>query len=892
MDWIRTLLSRCAALAGNKKLDADLDDELCAHIELAAAERMSRGQSPVEARQAALRDFGGVTQTRERYRTQRGLTSLEVLAQDLHFGARMLMRNPGFTAIAVLTLALGIGGNTAIFSIVNAVLLNPLPFPQSDQLVALHESKPNFRGGSISYPNFLDWRKENRTFSALALSRPWSFSMTGRGEAEQFRGQYLSSGFFAVFSVRPVLGREFGAEEEVRGAPPVALISEGLWRRKFSASPDALGQVITLDGRNFSIVGVIPASFRVQFSNFQERDVYVPIAQWDNPQLLNRGGGLGFHGVGRLKLGVTIEQARADMDRVTHDLAAAYPGPNHGIGAYLLPLKEEIVGDARPLLLMLLAAVGFVLLIACVNVASLMLARSAVRSREFAVRAALGASRKRVIRQLLTESLLLSLFAGALGVVAAALGTRAAVQALPAALPRASEVGIDPRVLVFTMAVSLLTGIVFGVAPALRTSRANPQDALRTGGRGAVGAHARALGGFVVIEMAIALILLSGAGLMIRSLVRLWNVDPGFNPHGVLNFGVALPPSINGATPDGIRNRYREVVRQFASTPGITAASETWGAIPLSGEDDTTFWRDDQPKPQDDQHMSWTLHYVVEPDYMRVMQLPLERGRFFANSDNEHAPLVAVVDDIFARKYFSGEDPIGKFIDLAAPVRKVEIVGIVGHVNQWGLDSDDSQSLRAELYLPCMQMPDQYIASSPTWTNLIVRYDGSLSSALEALRRTNRQMSNEQVIFNEQTMESIISDSIASRRFAMILLGVFAALAVLLACIGIYGIMAYLVSQRAQEVGIRMALGAPRSHVLMMVFRNGATLAATGAVIGIGGALLLTRQMGSLLFSVSPSDPLTLALVSVVVVLVALAACIIPARRAASIDPMRALRIE
>jgi predicted permease len=894
MDFIRTLISRVASLFRRHQQDADLDDELRAHIDLSVRELKARGLSDEEARRQALARFGGLTQTREAYREQRGFSSMEILVQDVRFALRQLRKTPGFTLTVIFTLALGIGANTAMFSVVNGVLLNPLPFPHADQLVSLHESKPNFSQGAIPYLNFLDWRSQNKSFASMALSRGWSFSMTGLGDAEQVSGQYLSSGFFSVLGVHPLVGREFSAAEEQRGAAPVAIISEGLWRRKFDASPSVLGHRIILDGKSFTIVGVIPASFRLEVSNFRQRDVYVPLMQWANPQLLNRGAGQALHGIGRLKPGVTLDQARADLGEVTRNLTIAFPSANQGIGAAVNPLKEQMVGEVRPLLLVLLAAIAFVLLIACVNVASLLLTRSAGRRREFAVRVALGASRRRILRQLLTESLFLCAAAGSIGFAAAVFGTRFALKLLPSALPRAEEISIDLRVLVFTLTVSLLTGILFGLAPAWKTSRANPQTALKKDGRGAIGAHHRALGTLVIFEMAVALVMLSGAGLMIRSLMHLWGVDPGFNPHGVLNFGLSLPPAVNNQTTEGIRAMQRELDRSFASVPGITAVSQTWGSLPMDVEDDQVFWRDDQPRPQDDQHMSWTLDYIVGPEYLRVMQIPLLRGRFFSPHDDQRGPLIAVIDDVFARKYFPGQDPIGKLINVNNPTRKLQIVGIVGHVRQWGLDADDSQPLRAQLYLPCLQMPDAFVSFMPTNTNFVVRYKGNLGSGsvLDALRRANKQMSAEQVIYGDQTMDSIIADSISSRRFAMVLLSIFAALALFLACIGIYAVMAYLVSQRTQELGIRMALGARRADVLLLVLRNGARLALIGATIGLAGVFLLTRQMSNLLYNVSPTDPTVLLSVAFLLVAVALAACIFPACRAASIDPMQALRTE
>jgi len=835
-----------------------------------------------------------MTQFREQFRTSRGFGWVETLAQDARFAVRMLWKSPGFTAVAVLTLALGIGGNTTLFSIVNGELLNPLPFPHADQLVWLGESKANFENGSLNYPNFLDWRKDNHSFSSMAVTVGSSFTMTGRGYAERLEGNFVSSGFFAVLGISPLMGREFEPAEDQPGGLPIALISEGLWRRKFATTSGILGQAITLDGKNYTIVGVVRGGLHLRTEGFRDfADVYVPVSQWDNSDLMRRGIGVGLQGIARLELGVTIERARADLAQVASDLAVAFPDADRGIGARVIPLKEQIVGNTRQFLLVLLAAVGFVLLIACVNVASLLLARSAGRSREFAVRVALGASRSRVIRQLLTESLLLGAGAGALGMFPAMLGLRAALKVLPAALPRRDEIGVDLRVLALAMALSLLTGMLFGLAPALKTSKSNPQATLKDGGRGTSGTHQRVLGTFVVAEIAIALVLLAGAGLMIRSLARLWNVDPGFNPRNVLSFGISFPPSMAGASADMTRAKIRALNQAFAALPGITMVSQTIGAVPIRAADDQWFWIDGQPKPKGNNEMSGVIDYIVDADYFPGMQIPLKRGRFLNAQDNEHAPLVVVIDEVLASRYFPGEDPIGKHIHLEYNDGKLaEIVGVVGHVKQWGLDSDDSQQLRAEFYLPWMQLPDRVLLDLRTFTGMVVRYEGSASAALDAMRRASRQISADQVIFHERTMESIISDSLASRRFAMILLGAFAVVALLLACVGIYGVMAYLVSQRTQEVGIRMALGAQRMDVVILVLRHGTKLALAGVALGIGGAIALTRLMRNLLFNVSPTDPAVLAGVGVLLVLVTLAACIIPAWRAASINPMRALRSE
>jgi predicted permease len=818
--------------------------------------------------------------------------NMETLLQDLRYGFRTLVKSRGFTLLAIVTLALGIGANSALFSVINGVLLSPLPFPEADRLVALHENKPNFEGGSISYPNFRDWQKDNHTFSALALSRTYAFSLTGIGEAEQVNGGFVSSDFFSVLGVQPVIGRTFAQDEEQVGAGPVALISAGLWQRKFSSAADILGKSITLDGRSYTIVGVIPASFHLLIPGFREGDVYAPIGQWSNPLLLQRGAGLGFHGIGRLKPGVTIEQARADMAGVTRDLANAFPDADKGISAKLAPLKQQMVGDVRPLLLVLLAAVGFVLLIACVNVANLLLARSATRTREFAVRAALGASQRRVFRQLLTESVLLSLLGGGLGLLLAVWGTQAALGILPAALPRAEEIGLNLYVLFFTVGISLLVGILCGLTPALKTSQPDLHETLKEGGRGASGTRHRAQSVFVVVEMALALVLLVGAGLTVRSLMKLWSVDPGFNPHNVLTVGVSLPPSMMGANPDAIRAAFHDFDDKLAAMPGVQAVSQTWGAIPLNSDDEQLFWLEGQPKPTNENEMNWAIDYIVEPDYLKAMGIPLLQGRFFTAQDNEHSPLVVVVDEVFAQKYFPDQNPVGKRIHLKLSDQIAEIVGVVGHVRQWGLGSDDQQSLRSDLYIPCAQMPKDFVAMTPSGSAVIVRAQDASAGLLDSIRHVSAQMSNQQVIFGAQTMDSVISDSVASQRFSMILLMVFAVLALLLAAVGIYGVISYVVGQRGHEIGIRMALGAQRRDILRLVLRDGGWLVGVGVALGIGAALGLTRLMAGLLYGVNASDPLTFAGVAALLTLVAVAAVYVPARRAAKLNPTMALRYE
>lgn len=811
---------------------------------------------------------------------------------DLRYGMRMLARDPGFTIVAVLTLALGIGTNTAIFSVVNGVLLNPLPFPQADQLVTLHEKKPNFETGAIPYLNFVDWQNQNHTFSSIAISRGMVFILTGMGEAERLQGDFVSASFFRTLGVTPILGRDLTPEDDQFGAAPVTLISASLWKRKFGGAPDTVGKIITLGAKSCTIVGVMPASLNLRASSFQSGDVYAPITQWSNPALKNRMAALGLHGIGRLKPGITLGQAKSDLQNIAANLAAAYPDANRGTSASVLPLKQSMVGRVKPTLLVLLGAVGFVLLIACVNVANLLLARSTGRGREFAIRSALGASWSRMIRQLLTESTLLAFAGGGLGLLVTAWGTQAALELLPNALPRASEVGLDGMVLLFAAFTSMLVGILFGLIPALKSATPDLSTTLKEGGRGTTGARHGMHSAFVVVEMALALVLLVGAGLMIRTLARLWSVDTGFQSKNVLTFGVGFPPSLRTASPAAVRAYLRQLDSQIESTPNVVAVSISEGAFPMANEDDQSFWLEGQPKPAGQSEMPSALDYIVEPDYLKIMRIPLRRGRFFSTQDDEHSPAVVVVDDVLAAKYFPNQNPMGKRLNIGDT--KAEIIGVVGHVKQWGLDTDDANTLRAQIYFPFRQFPDELMPGVAAGVGVVVRTAGAPLGTVESIRRTLRDMNGEQVIFEVETMDEIISASLASRRFSMLLLGTFAALAVLLASVGIYGVNSYLVGQRTHEIGVRMALGAQRWEVLRLVIAQGARMALAGVGLGLVAALALSHLMKSysLLYGVSSNDPLTLVTLSLVLMIIALAACYIPARRATKVDPMVALRYE
>jgi predicted permease len=818
---------------------------------------------------------------------------METLIQDLKYAARMLLKSPGFALIAVLTLALGIGANTALFSVVNGVLLRPLPYPRPSELVLVSEKTANFESSSISYPNFLDWQRSNSSFTSIVAYRSDDFSITGSGEAERVRVGLVSAGFFEMLGVNPTRGRLFTPDDDRSGTAPVALISAGLWQRKFGSAPDVIGERITMNGDSYTVIGVVPASFKLESTNFSnDKDVFVPIGGDKFPLSRERDVHPGTRAIGRLKPGVTLAAAQADMDQIAINLALAYPDANKGAGISLVPLKKDIVGDVQPFLWVLLGAVGFVLLIACVNVANLQLARATTRAREFAIRAALGASQSRVIRQLLTESVLLGLAGGALGLWLAAWGTRAALKVLPETLPRAQDVGMDGRVLIFTLVASLVAGILFGLAPALKIARPNLQETLKESGRGASGARHRAQGVFVVVEMAMALVLLIGAGLMIRSLLDLWNVNPGFNPRGVLTFAVSLSPSL-GTNPTTSRNAIREMDEKLRSIPGVESISSTGGALPMTGDNEFPFWLGDQPKPADQSGMKQSLFYLAEPDYLSAMGIPLHRGRFFTHDDNEHSPPVIVIDESFAREYFSNEDPIGKRINIGIINSEPEIIGVVGHVKHWGLgtDGDAKHPILAQAYLPFMQISDQFW-SGPPQSEVVVRTKGSPAALVPAIREAIEKLNGENVMYETKPLEQIVAESLADRRFSMILLGVFAALALLLSSIGIYGVISYVVGQRTHEIGIRMALGAQRSDVLRLMLGEGMKMALVGVAIGIAAALGLTQLMASMLFGVSATDPITFCGVALVLTGVALAACYIPARRAMRVDPMVALRYE
>jgi predicted permease len=876
-----------------RRVESDLDEEVRSHLEMLTDENIQAGMPAEEARRAARIELGGIDHVKEQVHEVQAGNWIYSIASDCRYGLRQLRKNPGFAAVAILTLALGIGANTALFSVVNGVLLNPLPYPRPEELASLAEKLPPFEQFAISYPNFQDWVRMNHTFEGLAAYRQNNFNLTGSGEAQRVKGTQVSATFFPLLGVKPLIGRNFLPEEDKREAARVVMLSASLWKSKFGASPTVLGSTLTLDGEGYTVIGVVPESFYFccESTNFRLGDVYVPIGSWDVPWMQDRGAHPGIFAVGRLRAGATLEQAGADLDQIAHNLALAYPDSNKNVGVVVAPLKQTMVGNSRPMLLLLLAAVGLVFLIACVNVANLLLARSTGRVQEFAIRTALGATRGRLVRQLLIESALLAVTGGSIGLLLAAWGTRGALAALPETLPRANEVRLDTHVLLFTLIVSAIAALLFGLMPILKISARTVHKNLKEKQRWASGSQNRIQRMFVAAEISLAVVLLSAAGLTIRSLANLWSVNPGFDPRNVLAFNVALPGSIAKEPPDQIRAYLNGLTDAIASIPGVTAAGRTAGALPMAGDNEVGFWIEGQARPSGSSEMPNALNYFVGPGYLNAMGIRLLRGRFISEQDNIHSRFVAVIDDRFERQYFPNRNPVGEHIHLAGLDELFEIVGVVGHVNQYGLDENE-RSAAVQLYNSINQIPDKFIGAMAKSAEFVVRTEASNNGITSAIRQTAGKMNDQQVAYEFAWMEEIISGSLAARRFTMLLLAAFATLALLLATIGVYGVFSYVVGQRTQEIGIRMALGAERRKVFLMVLGEAGKIASLGVGLGLLGSLGFSRLIASMLFRVTSYDPMTLGCVAIVLSGVALVACYIPARRASHIDPMRALRYE
>jgi predicted permease len=899
MRRLRALLWRLLGLFGTQRPDADLAAELESHVALHAEDNLRAGMSPEEARRQALIKLGGMEHAQEIYREQKGLPMLETLGQDWRYGLRMLRKNPGFAVVAIVTLALGIGANTAIFSVVNGVLLRPLPYEDPSRLMDVFNIAPSreLLHFGASPPDFRTLREQNHTFTGLSAYYRSLFNVTGREQPERLLGLVVSTDYFTTLGVTPLVGRGFLPAEGQWGSHHSVILSEGFWRTHLNADRNVYGKTLNLDSETYNVVGVMPAD-----SESPQVQLWAPMA-WKPKDNNDSHNNYFLNMIGRLKPGVAQAQAHSDLNAVMLGIAQRFP-ENKGIGCDLQPLRESVVGNVRPALLILLGAVGLILLIACVNLANLLLARSAGRQKEIAIRSALGASRRRLVRQFISESILLSLMGGCLGLAVAYF----ALTLLPLAkdiLPQMLKVGLDGWVLLFTLAASVLTGVLFGLMPAFANSRVGKlNDALKEGGRtSAAGGSRRVRTGLVIGEVALALVLLIGSGLAIRSFERLLHVDPGFDPSRVLTFSVSLPDSYNPA-PDPLRfsapprlaNFYQDVLARIEQLPGVKAAGAV-SNLPLQGENWGKFFVPlDRPLPTSIDKVANAQYRAVDGHFFSALGIRLLKGRLLTEHDQANSALSVVVNETLARQYWPSQDPIGKMVMLTPPenlipadqlppgvhVPQLTVVGVVSDARYGALDQDAQPTVYASIL-----QHDFSMASFFT-----VRSDGDPMALIGPIRSVIAQMDKNLPLGNVATMEEIMSTSVAQPRLQTFLLGLFGGLAMILAAVGIYGVMSYSVTQRTSEIGIRMALGADRASVLRMVMVHGLRLAAIGLAIGLALALAVTRVMSTILFGVSPTDPLTFATIAVLLALVALLACYIPARRATRVDPMVALRYE
>jgi putative ABC transport system permease protein len=808
---------------------------------------------------------------------------MDTIINDIRYGLRMLLKTPGFTILAVITLALGIGANTAIFSVLNAVVLRPLPFPEAGQLVRVGQGTrngPNAARGSFSFPDFKDLREQTQTFSAVAafLSSGAMLNADGQ-EPERVFGADVTPDYFAVMGVNPLLGRVFTAEEDHRKSG-VVVISYALWQRRFGGRPDVVGQSLRMGTENVKILGVMPPDFEYPIRT-EHQDFWEPLNDRPQPGSDERDN-RSYRVVARIKPGLSFAAAQADLETISKRLEQQYPDANTGVVMVAAGLKDDLTRDSRPALFILLGAVGFVLLIACANVANLLLARATSRQKEIAVRNALGASRWRIVRQLLVESLFLSLAGATLGLMFASWGTRLLITLGPGNIPRVNQVGLDLNVLMFTLALALVTGVVFGVLPAIHTSNPNLTGWLNEGARGSsLGPrHSLVRSLLVVSEVALSLILLVGAGLLLKSFVNLLRTDPGFDPSKV----VALDIPLSRDRYDSEEKQalfFNQLTERVRTIPGVEAAGVVNNVL-LSNSIDVLSFNVAGRAPYPPGSNAQANYTLVSPGYFGALKIPLRRGRAFTDQDRSGTPPVMLVSEAFVRTYFPNEEPIGLRLILDPEQPPIEIVGVVGDARRIALDT----AADPEFYVPFAQAPYRRM-------NLMVRTTTDNSAATVAsLRSAIVSLDPAQMIWQTRTLDQLVDTSIAARRFNMVLLAVFAAVALILAVLGIYGVMTYTVRQRTHEIGIRMALGAQAYDVLKLVIRNGMTLALIGVVIGLGGAFALTRLMATRLFEVKTTDLATYASVAIGLQLVALIACYIPARRATKVDPLVALRYE
>ena len=808
---------------------------------------------------------------------------METLLQDLRYAIRMLTKKPAFTCVALLTLTLGIGANASVFTVVNAVLLHPLPYKNADQLVMVwHNYSESLSRASVSPPAYIEYRDQTKSFENVAAFTNWNVNLTGPWEPERIQGFRATANFFPTLGVDAAIGRTFLPEEDQVGHNRVVVLSSGLWKRRFGSDPNIVGKPITVNGADYNVIGVLPSGF--QF--VQNVELWTPIA-FTPAAIAPRQHGNEYLGVvARTKSNLTIGQAQAEMDTLSDKLRPEFYSHAKKWHVSLQSMRDHLAGDIRPALLILMGAVGFVLLIACTNVANLLLTRATIRQREMAIRTALGASRGRIIRQLITESVILAGIGGVLGLLLAFWTSRLLVIGLPKELAQfvvgSNAIGVDFRILAFTMAISLATGVVFGLVPALQASNPNLNESFKETA-GTIGGGRNRLRGFLVVsEIALAIVLLIGAGLLIKSFVHLQTISPGFNSNYVLSMQVSLPFSKYNDSPKVI-GFYRQLLQRVSTLPGVQSAGAI-SNLPLSGyEWNASFIVEGQPtgpgeaEPHGDPR-------AISPDYFRAMGIPLLKGRYFTGADSESALPVTIVDETLARRYWPNEDPIGKRIAFEGSdenPRWMQIVGVVGHVKHYGLDAES----KVQYYYP-------YVQSTQQTMFVVVHTNGNPLNLTGALKDAVHGIDKDQPIYNITTMDDLLSKSLTQRRFSMMVLTVFAGIALLLAGVGIYGVMAYSVSQRSHEIGIRMALGAQRRDVLKLVISQGMLLTIIGVGTGLVGAFVLTRWITTLLYGISPTDADTFLWISLLIAFVSLVACYIPARRATRLDPVIALRYE
>jgi len=881
MNWWQRLWHRDA-------MEKQLEKELRFHLEQHTADLIARGLDPTEARRQARLALGGPEQVKEECRDARGTRWAEDLWQDLRYALRTLRQRPAFSAVALVTLGLGIGATTVMFTVINGVLLKPLPYLEPDRLVNVQEKteKPT-RWGSLwafTYPNFQDCSRASRAL-AMAAWRYNGGTISQPGEAEYVDSREISSNLFSVLGVSITSGRAFLPEEDRPGAAPVAIISQNLWQRHYGGDPRAIGMPMVFEGKTYTIVGIAPAGFRLEGD---EPDVLTPLGQNTQPFMQDREAHFGFRVWARLRPGATSAQARTELALVGRHLAEQYPKSNAGRSFVADPLGPD-VEEVQSTLWLLLGAVGLVLLIACVNVASLLVARAVSRERELAMRVALGAGRSRLVRQCLTESAVLGLSGGALGIWLAGIGLRPFVAFWPGSLPRAEEVQVDWHVLVFAIGVSLASGLLFGLAPALRVPVRELEQALRAGARTVAGNSRRLHSGLVISEIALAVVLLISAGMLGRTLLHLSSQDPGVNIRNVLTARAALSPATL-ASPARIRVAWQDILERARRVPGVDSVTMV-DTVPMrEGNNQIGYRTTPAELPPDQQPIA--LATSVTPDYLKVMGIPLRQGRFFNDQDRSGREGVVVIDEAMARQAFGGQDAIGKHLWIEMGSDPVRVVGIVGHVRHWGAADDDPTQVRAQLYYPFAQVPDSYLRRWSELMSIAVRTSIAPLNAVKTLRWEVRGATSDQVLYEVRTMEQLASATLARQRFLLLLFGVFAGLALLLACIGIYGVLAYLTSQRVPEIGLRMALGASTREVLWLVLRQSLGMIFLGAAAGTAAALAAERVLERLVEGMQPAESQTFAVMILVLVLAALFASFLPARRASRVDPVQALRQE